>query len=280
MQKFNYHSHCNYCDGIESMENMIKGAIEKGLTHYGITSHGPLPFTAEWTMNPQKVNNYLEEFKSLKSKYKDQIQLFIGLELDYFTDINPWETAKIKREDLDFFVGSVHFLGINHKGERWTVDNTLEEMETGIRDNFNGDTKEAIKRYYQLIGEMAQNLKPDIIAHIDLIQKLNQNHYFFTGEEDWYQQGVIDCLEVIRNTDSIVELNSGGRYRGYTESFYPSPWILREMLHRNIKITVNTDAHDIPGIDYGFEEMMAWLKSEGCQEIYMLTQQGWKPIKI
>ena len=39
----NYHIHSNYCDGKNSLEEMVQAAIQEGLTSIGFTGHAPLP---------------------------------------------------------------------------------------------------------------------------------------------------------------------------------------------------------------------------------------------
>ena len=50
MNRTNYHSHCDFCDGKASMEEYIKAAIGAGFSAYGVSSHAPLPFVMNYTM--------------------------------------------------------------------------------------------------------------------------------------------------------------------------------------------------------------------------------------
>lgn len=72
------------------MEDFIRFAISEGFTSYGISSHAPLPFSTAWTMEWDRMDDYLSEFSRLKEKYADKIELAIGLEIDYLDeDSNP-----------------------------------------------------------------------------------------------------------------------------------------------------------------------------------------------
>ena len=82
----NYHSHCLFCDGRANMEDFIRFAISEGFTSYGISSHAPLPFSTAWTMEWDRMDDYLSEFSRLKKKYADKIELAIGLEIDYLNE--------------------------------------------------------------------------------------------------------------------------------------------------------------------------------------------------
>ena len=62
----NYHSHCSFCDGKAPMEEFIKEAIRQGFSAYGISSHAPLPFATAWTLDRNRVNDYLDEIERMK----------------------------------------------------------------------------------------------------------------------------------------------------------------------------------------------------------------------
>lgn len=68
------------------MEDFIRFAISEGFSSYGISSHAPLPFSTAWTMEWDRMDDYLSEFARLKEKYADKIELAIGLEIDYLNE--------------------------------------------------------------------------------------------------------------------------------------------------------------------------------------------------
>ncbi|MDP3386942.1 MAG: histidinol-phosphatase HisJ [Eubacteriales bacterium] len=280
MLKFNYHSHTDYCDGFSVAEEMIKSAIEKGLCYYGVSSHAPLPFDTNWTMKYKNLNRYIDEIQQLKRKYKEKITILAGLEIDYLPDL---ESVFIKDEltsGIDYIIGSVHFLGKLKNSVRWTVDYDKNEFEKGITESFDGDTKSAVKTYYRLIGDMAEELKPDIIAHLDLIKKNNSGNYFFDEREPWYIESVRNCLKRISGTGSIIEINTGGVARGYMTEFYPSDLILREVLDMKIPVTISSDAHKTEDVAFGFDDAVLKLEDMGFEKINYLSENGWQETDI
>ena len=94
MNLTNYHSHCLFCDGRADMEAFIRFAISQGFTSYGVSSHAPLPFNTHWTMEWDQMEHYFDEFKQIREKYKDQIEFYVGLEIDYLNEeSNPASTC-------------------------------------------------------------------------------------------------------------------------------------------------------------------------------------------
>lgn len=280
MIRFNYHSHTNYCDGTCSAENMIKSAIDQGLRYFGISSHAPLPFETDWTMKNTDLIQYIDELKQLKHKYKNKITVFSGLEVDYVPDLEMLTNKADLISGIDYIIGSVHFLGKLKDATRWTVDYDKSEFERGISESFNGDRKSAVKNYFRLIGDMADKMEPDIIGHLDLIKKNNQNNYFFDESEPWYIETVRNCLKRIANTSSVIEINTGGVARGYMKEFYPSDWILKEVLEMEIPVTISSDSHKSEDIASRFDDAVSKLESLGFEKIHYLTENGWQKIDV
>jgi histidinol-phosphatase (PHP family) len=259
---------------------MIKSAIKQGLSYYGVSSHAPLPFDTDWIMKDNDLDQYIYEIQSLKEKYKDKISVLAGLEVDYLPDFESTFNKDGLTSGIDYIVGSVHFLGKLSDSTRWTVDYDKRELENGIRESFNGDTKLAVKTYYRLIGDMAEKMEPDIIAHLDLIKKNNLDNCFFDESETWYIETVRECLKRISNTRSVIEINTGGVARGYMKEFYPSDRILRDILDMRIPVTISSDAHAVEDVAFGFDNAVLKLEAMGFEKVNYLTENGWKETDI
>ncbi len=123
----NYHSHSLYCDGRANMEDFIRFALSEGFTSYGFSSHAPLPFSTAWTMEWDAMDDYLAEFHRLKAKYAGQIELYIGLEIDYLNEESNPSVVRFRELPLDYRIGSVHLL-YDDKGEIVDVDVTADKF--------------------------------------------------------------------------------------------------------------------------------------------------------
>lgn len=272
----NLHTHTAYCDGKCSTEEMIKEAIKCNFLSIGISAHGPVPFASDWNIQPGNVEKYIEEVMILKEKYRERIDIFLGMELDYIPGTGFTEASQSLIKRLDYYIGSVHYLGRLNSGAMWEVDNSTEELVSGIKESFRGSTRQAVEAYYNLISEMAEKYQPPIIGHIDLIKKNNRDNLLFDEHEGWYATAAEKCLDTIKNTSSAVEVNTGGMARGYTEEQYPSSFILELIKEKNIPVVINSDAHTKEAISFKFGEMYKLLQKLGFESIRCLTGDGWK----
>lgn len=280
MNLTNLHTHTAYCDGRCTTEEMIQAAIRCDFQSIGISTHGPVPFSTDWNIQNCNIEKYIEEVTVLKEKYKDEIDVFLGMELDYITGIGFDWFAQSMIERLDYYIGSVHFLGNLNNGKMWTVDYSIEELLLGIKESFHGDLRLAVEAYYSLMSEMAERYQPPIIGHIDLIKKLNKNNLLFDENESWYKKAVEKCLDIIKGTKSIIEINTGGISRNYTLEQYPSTFILRMIKEKGIPVIINSDAHTAEGINCKFDEMYNLVKALGFDKLSILTKDGWSAQKI
>ncbi len=280
MHLTNLHSHTLYCDGKNSIEEMILSAINSNMQSIGISTHGPTPFFSDWNIQSINIKKYLDEINNSKEKYKGTIDVLIGMELDYIPNIGFSNQIKEIIPSLDYYIGSVHYLDKFNDGIMWTIDYTLDEILKGIEESFKGNKRLAVETYYDLISEMTYTYEPPIIGHLDLIKKNNINNILFDERDDWYLKAVESCLNVIKKTSSVVEINTGGIARRYTKEQYPSTIILKMIMDKNIPIIINSDAHNVDGITCKFEEMYKLIQRLGFNKISYLNKNGWEEQNI
>lgn len=272
------HTHTNFCDGIDNVEQIVVGAIDLGLKTIGISTHGPLPFKAKYAIDSDKIKGYVEIVNNLKSKYKDKIEVLLGMEMDYFIDTEFSHIDKNIFKKLDYWIGSMHFLGRYDDGTPWTVDASTDRFLDGIKHSYGGNAKKAILDYYGSISKMVSKYNPTIVGHLDLVKKTNVENIIFNEEAEWYRCAVCNCLNVIENSKTAVEINTGAISRGYRIDQYPSDWILKEIAKRNIPVIVNSDAHQAKHVAYDFNNMYSLIKKLEIKNTVMMTGDGFKNI--
>ena len=132
-----------------------------------------------------------------------------------------------------------------------------------------------MEAYFAEVEKVAA-LKPDILAHIDLIKKLNAKGEFFDEESPRYKAAALKALQAAKDNDCLLEVNTGGVYRGYRKDFYPSAWMLEEWNKMGGKVIITSDSHDVSSLTFGFEEAAAAIKAAGFTSVEVLTGHGFE----
>lgn len=264
----NYHIHSQFCHGIGELEEYVDAAIQNNLSSIGFTSHAPLPFKKDWAMNSENLEEYCRKIQHLKTIYRDRIDIFLGLEVDYIPDKKRFE--KFRSAGLDYIIGSNHFIGKDEDGKYKRIESSKTPK------TIEGDVEYYIRNYYESVSEMVLLEKPDIIGHLDLIKKVNIHNLYFNENEEWYIDIVDKTLDIIANSNVIVEVNTSGLGKEQGNWLYPSVYILNGCFTREIPITLGSDAHKPDDIISGYEEACDILKKIGFKKVMILTTNGWK----
>ncbi len=274
----NFHSHTHYCDGTDAPESYIQQAIQLGFRVWGVSSHAPVPFACKSTMKENNLVAYLNEIRSLSSTYQDQIRIFSGLEVDFVPQVTGPGRIRSLASDLDYTIGSVHFVDQLPDGTPWEVDGPHSIFLNGLSQIFGNSAPHAIRRYYALIRQMAETDAPDVIGHLDKIIIQNEEGALFSDEAPWYREAVSVTLETIRSQNLIVEVNTRGIYKGLVKFPYPTRWILELMHDMGIAITLNSDAHHPREIAGAFPETAQLLREIGFRHLHILLDGSWQPV--
>lgn len=274
----NYHTHSSFCDGKGQLEDYVKYAISRDFHTLGFSGHAPLPFPNDWTMNEENLSTYIREVLALKERYRDSLEICLGLETDYLDKKHNPAHPKYKALGLDYQIGSVHHLYSPERTEFLQVDYTKEELELLLKDTFDKDIKALVSTYYRMVREMVQTGGFEILGHLDLVKKQNRGNVYFDETEKWYKREIEKTLETVAETDVILEINTGAMARGYTAEPYPSPWIIDRAAELKIPVTINSDAHRPEWLDYGFEEAENLARAAGYSSKIVYTEGEWREI--
>lgn len=104
MSRKDGHSHTEFCPhgSGDDVEQMIQKAIKMGFTQYCVTEHAPLPDSfkdhyagvetglTEAAMSKTDIGRYLVKIAALKQKYRSQIHIKVGFEIDYLPTEVEW----------------------------------------------------------------------------------------------------------------------------------------------------------------------------------------------
>ncbi len=274
MNYFNYHTHSEFCDGQGSIEDNIISAISFGITDLGFSSHAPLYFNPKWTMREERFPEYKNEINNLSVKYAELIRLFTGLEIDYIPGIMGPLHQNIISKNLDYTIGAVHVLGSPENDSLVPITGNSKPYEESVREKLEGDVVYSVKEYFRLVRQMLISDPPDIVAHIDLIKKINIDYILFDETAPWYENEIYDTLDALKKSGVITEINTGALTRKKAKSLFPSDLILNEILKNNLPVTVNSDSHSPEDIAGLYEETFTMLKKYGFKSIKRLEKRG------
>lgn len=276
MLKSTFHTHSRFDDGACDLEDYVLSALKRGFSVLGFSAHAPVLFDSGWNMKQDAMDEYMGLTESLKAKYLDRMEIYTGLETDFYNGCVDWRNKK----GIDYTIGAVHFMQNPETGKYYSFDGSRQEFEENLKVNFNGDIKSLVAGYYGLVREMLMKMPPSIVAHLDVIRKNNQGGRYFNEDEAWYRKEVLNTLEIVSLTHAVLEINTGGIARGYTHQPYPSRWILEYCLDMGIPVMVNSDAHHPDAIDCAFEEAYDLLRDVGFKSLRILHHGQWTDVGL
>jgi len=215
------HNHTILCNhAVGSMDEYIKKAIKQGITIYGFSDHAPMNFDQKYRMDFKDMDIYEVWIDKLIKKYP-QIKILKGYEVDF----TPMIDKRVLQRDVDYFIGSIHFL------DNWGFDNPEFLAVWHKRD-----IDDVYKEYFDLVVKLAESKLFDIVGHLDLIKIFN-----FKPKED-IKILAKDAIEAIADNKLTVEINTAGLRKKVNEA-YPSIPLLEMIKEKNIDITFGSDAH-------------------------------------
>ncbi len=268
--KHTLHTHSVFSDGKCQPIEYVDAAIQIGLKTLGFSSHAPVPdppgteaVNLFWCMPLNRLQEYKETITELKDRFADDLDIRMGLEIDYIPDIMGPDHPIFQDLDLDYTIGSVHAAGTWPDGKVWTVDCSPEKFVEGINALYGGSVEKAGREYFRRIREMVAEQRPDIIGHFDLIKKNNRTLKFLDESAGWYRDAVYETLETIAAAKCIVEINTGGMARGFIDQPYPSLFIMKQCRKLHIPVMINSDAHHPDNLTAKFDQAAEFLIAAG-----------------
>lgn len=277
MNLTNYHSHCSFCDGRAPLEEFVKEAISQGFYSYGVSSHAPLPFPTRWTMEWEQMEAYFDEFKNLRSKYADEIELYVGLEIDYLNEESNPSVARFTELPLDYRIGSVHLL-YDAAGEVVDIDCSPAVFKERVDRHFNGDVLRVVRMYFDRLFRMVELGGFDILGHADKMHYNASCYHPGLLDEPWYEALMKDYFSLVASRGYLVEINT----KAYDSlgTFYPNSRYWELMKEYQIKVLVNSDAHYPERINAGRMEALRLLQAKGFATVAELHQGSWREVPI
>lgn len=248
--RVDFHNHtvlCNHATG--TVDEYLQRAIEIGIDVYGFSDHAPMNYDPKYRMSFEQKSYYEKMILDAKEKYKNDIKVLLAYEVDY---LNGYISDEVMNTKVDYFIGSVHFLG--NKNEVWGFDNPeyISVYESK-------DIDAIWQEYFDAIEAMAKLGIFDIAGHLDLIKVFK-----FLPKKD-VRLIAKNALKAIKKSNMVLELNPAG-LRKPVEEQYPSKELLELAFELEIPITFGSDAHSVAQVGYKYEELTSFAKSIGYEK--------------
>ncbi len=142
---YNYHTHtfrCSHATG--TTEEYIKNAIANGIKHLGFSEHTPFKFPdgyeSWYRLQTSDVSDYFSELYALREKYKDEIEIKIGFELEWYP-LYAEEMIKLALDSgAEYLILGQHYLKNEHPSGVHAFDETdkAEDMKEFVDETIAG----------------------------------------------------------------------------------------------------------------------------------------------
>lgn len=271
----NAHTHSTWCDGKQTLAEMAQAACQLQMTDLGFTSHSYAPFDPGCLGVTDEVG-YQQAVAKLKDHYAEKLNLQCGLEWDYF--------SPTPAKGYDYFIGSVHYFE-PRAGVYASVDESPETFAKTLATWFAGDFLAMAEEYYDLVLRHVKENEPLIVGHFDLIKKFQARLGYITPDnqakyQDLAQQALAEVCRVLKGYGGLVEINTGGMSRGWTQEPYPAPFLLQDLRANQTPLIITSDSHEAKTLTYGFEQTKNWLLQQGFTATWQLYQGQFQPIPL
>jgi histidinol-phosphatase (PHP family) len=249
------HVHTNLCNHARGeMEEYVLSAVKKGLRKLIFLEHlevGINYFESTW-LTEDDFDFYHKEGKRLQQKYKDRIEIGLGVEVGYNPRYLEAIQQKLARHKWERIGISYHFLETD-SGHLNMVSS--KQINIDRLDQFGAD--EVISSYYKQLREAVENLPGQVLCHIDAVLR-HHPQVIFTPD---HNRLIDKLLDAVASKKMALEVNTSG-YKT-KEQPYPSLAILKKAVARNISLVAGSDAHRPEDVGRYFNRLPDLMKKLG-----------------
>lgn len=241
-------------------EEYAEQGLRAGLKGIIFTCHCPMPngFWPTVRMDEAEFDAYVAMVGRATEKYKGRLDVWLGLESEYYPGYEKYIEHLHQRADFHFILGSVH----------WQAKEYLSKYEGGTIEGFR-------RTYFNHLADSAESGLYDCLGHPDLVKNYHPDSWCFPILKDH----VARCLDRIAATGIAMELNTSGLNKSYAE-MNPGNEMLGMMAERKIPIVVGSDAHRAPRVGDHFIRALENLKAAGYKDVSYFEWRQRKVLKL
>lgn len=272
VQNFSYHSHTNFSDGNNTLEEMVAQAKKLGFCELGISDHlcvhKNIRQSKSWPLWEQRGNSHIfkRDFKEIlpdfqkhcehirKVSAQSGLKLYVGFEVDFFTYSGWFAELQdfLKQLDYDYIITGNHML-FDEKCES-LID--LYDMPVFFKDEVL--QKELLQQHFETIEKAVKSGVFKFLAHLDYVRRLGD----ICSAEKFMPQK-LKILDALQCQNIGMEISTKGLRK--INDFYPSTEILTEAAKRSIPFVISDDAHAVAELGDRFDLAEAALANHNIQ---------------
>lgn len=265
--KSNVHTHTTFSDGRDTAEEMVRAALARGFVSLGFSDHGVTPHDTA-AMSPEGEPRYISEIHRLQRQYGDRIEIVLGCEHDQ--SMPGWDLSA-----YSYVIESVHFLHKN--GEYIPIDHSAGVLCDAVNRLYGGDPYAMCGDYFDSVCRSIESGCGEIIGHIGLCGKFNENGEMFDFSDPRYESRALEALKLAAERGRMVEINTGAISRGYRTAPYPEPRLLKAMKGFGTRILISSDCHRAGDVDFGFDLAARLARDAGFRECWLWKDGAFRP---
>lgn len=222
-KKCNFHSHtvrCQHATGEE--REYVEQAISEGFEMLGFSDHSPYLFKNGYVshirMEMSELEGYVNTIEALKKEYRDDITIFLALEMEYFPGIFEPTIEEIRQYPMDYLLLAQHFF---YENERFI----------SVRQNWTDEMH--LKTYVDLLTNALDTGYFNMVAHPDIVN--------FTGDEALYTKYMKKLADRLKEEQIPIEINVNG-FRELCN--YPDRRFVKIGAENGNEFIIGVDAHN------------------------------------
>lgn len=248
---YNLHTHTQFCDGRDTMEEIAMAARLAGLRYLAFSPHSPVPIDSPCNMKKFQLQEYYDETDRLKGAYADKMEVLRSLEIDFLgADYGP-HIDWFQSLPLDFRIGSVHFVP-NQEGVLLDCDGRFERFAQYLKEGYEGDLRYVVEKYFEQVLMMIERGGFELLGHFDKIAGNASQAFPGLENENWYVALIDDVVSLAASSGLIIEINT----KAYVDKgrFYPAERWWNKLIEAGVAVAFDSDAHYATKIEAGRSE--------------------------
>lgn len=223
---YNYHTHTYLCrHAFGTVEEYVARAVDNGIKYMGFSEHAPLRFPdgyeSEARLYVDNVGSYFDTIREVAEKYRDKIDIIIGFEMEYYSDLFDEMLEKVVGYGAEYLILGQHY---------FIPENLKESIHTSVKS----DSEERLSAYVDSLIEAMDRKVYTYIAHPDVFR--------FTGSDEVYERHMRRLCKASAEKGTPLEMNFYG-IRDHRN--YPDPRFWQMAGEEHSPMTFGFDAHTV-----------------------------------